>query len=90
MRYSSSESRTFIAVAPTPKQIREAGFRAQSDARAARTRAYNGAPKARDLRKRPLESGEAYMLTLEGKKRGRTHAPAAPADNLSVENFVEQ
>ena len=80
-QYSSSESRTFTAVAPTPKQIREAGFRAQRDARAARTRAYNGAPKARDLRKRPLESGEAYMLTLEGKKRGRTHAPAAPADN---------
>ena len=80
-QYSSLESKTISAVAPTPKQIREAGSRAQSDARAARTRAYNGAPKARDLRKRPLERGEADMLTLEGKKRGRTHVPAAPADN---------
>ena len=59
-QYSSLESRTFIAVAPKPKQIREAGFRAQSDVRAARTSAYNGAPKARDLWQRPLESGEAY------------------------------
>ena len=41
-QYSSLESSTFTAVAPTPKQIREAGFRAQSDARVARTRAYNG------------------------------------------------
>ena len=54
-QYSSLEPRTFTAVAPTPKQVREAGFRAQSDARAARIRAYNGAPKARDLRKRPSE-----------------------------------
>lgn len=84
-QYSSAESRRIRAVRPTSKQIREAGNRRKSDARALRTRAHAEVPKARDLRKRPLESGHAVLESLEGKRRGRVHSAPTPAMS-SVEN----
>ena len=72
-------------VQPTSIQIREAGNRRKSDARAVRTRAHIEVPKAHDLRKRPLENGHAVLQSLEGKRRGRMHSASTPAIS-SVEN----
>ena len=74
--HKSLESRNINKVSATPTEIRKAGLRRQNDARAARTRAISAVPKARDLRKRPLE-GQDVLQALIAKKRGRRPAPAS-------------
>ena len=89
-QYSSLESRTTSAVLPRhPSRF----ARPVSERRAMRARQeleHTTGHRRHVTCGSDRQSGEAYMLTLEGKKRGRTHAPAAPADNWSIENFVEQ
>ena len=75
-QHKSLDSRKIVKVSVTPTEIRKAGLKRQNDARAARTRAISAVPKARDLRKRPLE-GQDALQALIAKKRGRRPTPAS-------------